>query len=278
MQFCRRDTLILFFAAALALLPHVGHAQASAKELRLLAAELPPYTFQVPPASVAETPGVNQGLVYEVVTEMAKRVGHSGLIEFMPWGEAQRIAQTQPNIGILALTRTPERENQYRWLAKIVSDDLILVGGQGIDVARLEQVRDRPLGVLARSGAEALLRERGFTRIRPQPEEWLNARLMQQRRIDAWLAPRLMVIHAMREIGGNLEALDFGEIVRSSEIYLAASKDLPDAEAQKWAQAFAAVQADGTYQRIADQYLRLQIVPIPDELRRRFSQPVWEGR
>jgi polar amino acid transport system substrate-binding protein len=271
-------TLILFFAAALTLLPHAVHAQAGTKELRLLAAELPPYTFQVPPASVAETPGVDQGLVYEVVTEMARRVGHSGLIEFMPWGEAQRIAQTQPNIGILALTRTPERENQYRWLAKIVSDDLILVGGQGIDVTRLDQVRDRPVGVLARSGAEALLRERGFTRIRPQPEEWLNARQMQQRRIDAWLAPRLMVIHAMREIGGNLEALNFGEIVRSSEIYLAASKDLPDAEAQKWAQALAAVKADGTYQRIADQYLRLQIEPIPDELRRRFSQPVWEGR
>jgi polar amino acid transport system substrate-binding protein len=77
--------------------------------------------------------------------------------------------------------------------------------------------------------------ERGFKRIRPQHEEWMNARLMQQRRIDAWLAPRLMVIHAMREVGGNLEALNFGEIVRESEIYLAGSKDLPDAEAQKWA-------------------------------------------
>jgi len=101
---------------------------------------------------------------------------------------------------------------------------------------------------------------------------------MQQRRIDAWLAPRLMVIHAMREVGGKLEALNFGEIVRKSEIYLAASKDLPDAEAQKWEKALAAVQADGTYQRIADEYNRMKIVPIPDEMRRRFSQPVWEGR
>jgi polar amino acid transport system substrate-binding protein len=226
-------TLTMFLAAALAVLPIGAPAQQRAKELRLLAAELPPYTFQIPPASVGETPGVDQGFVYEVVSEMARRVGHTGLIEFMPWGEAQRIAQTQPNIGILALTRTPEREEHYRWLAKIVTDDLILVGGQGIDVSSLDKVKDRPVGVLSRSGAEALLKERGFTRVRPQPEEWLNARQMQQRRIDAWLAPRLMVIHAMREVGGNLEALNFGEIVRKSEIYLAASKDLPDAEAQK---------------------------------------------
>jgi polar amino acid transport system substrate-binding protein len=271
-------TLTMFLAAALAVLPIGAPAQQRAKELRLLAAELPPYTFQIPPASVGETPGVDQGFVYEVVSEMARRVGHTGLIEFMPWGEAQRIAQTQPNIGILALTRTPEREEHYRWLAKIVTDDLILVGGQGIDVSSLDKVKDRPVGVLSRSGAEALLKERGFTRVRPQPEEWLNARQMQQRRIDVWLAPRLMVIHAMREVGGNLEALNFGEIVRKSEIYLAASKALPDAEAQKWEKALAAVQADGTYQRIADEYNRMKIVPIPDEMRRRFSQPVWEGR
>lgn len=272
-------TLILCLVAAISFLPPAGvQAQSQTKELRLLAAELPPYSFQIPPASVGETPGVDQGLVYEVVTEMAKRVGHTGLIEFIPWGEAQRIARTQPNIGILALTRTPERENQYRWLVRVVTDDLILVGGQGVDVSSLDKVKDRPVGVLGRSGAEALLRERGFTRIKPQPEEWINARLMQQRRIDAWLAPRLMVIYAMHEVGGNLEALNFGEIVRKSEIYLAASKDLPDAEAQKWERAFEAVKADGTYQRIADEYNRLKIVPVPDEMRLRFSQPVWEGR
>ncbi len=87
-------------------------------------------------------------------------------------------------------------------LASIVTDELILVGGQGINVSNLDKVKDRPVGVLGCSGAKALLRERGFTRIKPQPEEWMNARLMQQRRIDAWLAPRLMVIYAMREVGG----------------------------------------------------------------------------
>jgi len=141
--------------------------------------------------------------------------------------------------------------------------------------ASLDKVKDRPIGVLSNSGAEALLEERGFKRIRPHHEEWMNARQMQQRRIDAWLAPRLMIIYGMREVGGNLEALNFGEIVRESGIYLAGSKDLPDAEVQKWQKALEEVKADGTYQRIADQYNRLKIEPIPDELRRRFSQPVW---
>lgn len=265
-----------FLAALLLVVSRGGLAQPRANELRLLAAELPPYTFQMPPGSVTEVPGPGEGFVYEVVAEMAKRVGHSGVIEFLPWAEAQRIAMIEPNVGILALTRSPEREDKYRWIAKILTDDLILVGGQGIDVSALVNAKDRPVGVLARSGAEALLRERGFTRIRPQPEEWINARLIQQRRIDAWLAPRLMVIYAMLETGGALQALNFGDIVRRSDIYFAASKDLPDAEATRWEQAFAAVKADGTYARIADRYSRMKVEPIANELRLRFAQPVWD--
>jgi polar amino acid transport system substrate-binding protein len=271
----RLMTLIPVLAWALGLAVSAA-ADQRPRELRLLAAELPPYTFQMPPGSVTEVPGRGEGFVYEVVEAMAKRAGHTGVIEFVPWGEAQRLARTQPNIGILALTRSPEREGEYRWLAKIVTDDLIVVGGQGIDVSSLDRVRDRPTGVLARSGAEALLRERGFTRIRAQPEEWINARLIQQRRIDAWLAPRLMIIYAMAETGGALQALNFGEIVRRSDIYLAASKDLPDAEARKWEQAFEAVKQDGTYARIADRYSRMKVEPIANELRRRFAEPVWD--
>ena len=98
---------------------------------------------------------------------------------------------------------------------------------------------------------------------------------MRQRRLDAWLAPRLMIIYATAETRGDLAALTFGEIVRSSEIWFAGSRDLPDAEVAKWQKAFDAVKADGTYQRIADQYNRMKVVPVPDDLRRRFSEPVW---
>ena len=260
----------LLCAAALA-------APAFAAELRLITAELPPYTFQVPPATVAEFPGPGQGLVQEVVAEMARRVGHSGTIEYMPWARAQQIAMTEPNVGILSLTRSPEREDKYRWLAKIVSDDLVLVGGQGVDASSLDKVKNRPTGVLLRSGAETLLRESGFTRIEPAPEEWLNAKKMKERRIDAWLAPRLMVIYATQEVQGDLAVLNIGEIVRASDIYLAASKSLPDAEAEKWEKAFASMQADGSYEKILQKYRRLKATPIADDARRMVTDAVWSN-
>jgi polar amino acid transport system substrate-binding protein len=246
---------------------------AKAGEMHLVTGELPPFCFHRPPPTVSEN-GEPRGLVYEVVREMARRIGHSGTIDFMGWTRAQEVALIEPNVGILALTRSPERERFYNWMVNIVTDDLILVGGTGIDVSSLDSVRDRPTGVLRTSGAEALLRERKFTRIEPVSEEWINAMKLRDRRIDAWLAPRLMVLFGWREIGGDATTLNIGQLVRRSEIYLAASRDVSEAEADRWRGAFEQVKADGTYDRILAFYRRLKVEPIPEEARH-FDRIEW---
>lgn len=248
-------------------------AQAQKVELRLLAAELPPYTYQVPSASVAEIPGPGRGILHDAVIEMAKRVGHSGRIEYLPWFRAQEIAQTEPHIGILALTRSPERDDKYRWMVKVMTDDLVLVGAPGVDVSDLSKVKERPVGVLFNSGAEALVRGLGFSKVSPQREEWMNAKRLKDRRIDAWVAPRAMVIHAVREVRGNLDTVQFGQVVRPSELYLAASKNLPEAEAKKWQAAFEAIQADGTMAAIRRRYEQAKVDAVEDELRRVRDEP-----
>ncbi len=260
------------FLVACALL--ASSAPAAAAELRLVTAELPPYTFHVPPPTVSEY-GEPTGVVYDVVREMARRTGHSGAIEFLPWTRAQEIARRGPDVGILSITRTPEREPHYSWIARILTDDLVLVGGAGVDVSDLAKVKDRPIGVLRSSGAEQFLRENGFTRIEPAREEWINAQKMKDRLIDAWLAPRLMVLYGYREVGGNITTLNIGQIVRRSEIYFAASKDVPDTETRRWRKALEAMQADGSYARIVARYSQLRPTTVPDELRRRGDAIRW---
>ena len=253
----------------LALVATGSHGQ----ELRLLAAELPPYTYQAPSASVSEQPGPGRGVIHDLVFELARRVGHSGRIEYMPWFRAQEMAQTEPNIGILALTRSPEREDRVRWLIELLSDDLVLVGSPGVDVSDLSKVRDRPVGVLQRSGAEALVRSLAFTKISAQPEEWMNAKRMKDRAIDAWVAPRAMVVHAVREVRGNLDVLQFGQVIRVSKLYLATSKDLPDAQARRWESAWAAMRADGSAERIIRKNQNPRVDAVDDEKRRIQEEP-----
>ena len=59
------------------------------------------------------------------------------------------------------------------------------------------------------------------------------------------------------------------------EIWFAASKALPDAQAQRWEQAFAAMQADGSYARILRKYDDLRVTRISDDRRRDMSGPLW---
>jgi len=137
-----------------------------------------------------------------------------------------------------------------------------------VNVDSLGAVRDRPVGVLFHSGAEALVRSLGFSRVQTAPQEWVNATRMKDRRIDAWLAPRLMVIHAYKEIGADASTLNFGQIVRPSEIYLAFSKGTPEEEAARWAGALKQIRDDGTLEQILARYSRLKVEPIPDDQRR----------
>ena len=256
--------------ALLALLLVSGAASpppATPAELRLVTGELPPYCFRVPPPTMSEA-GTPRGLVYDVVRAVAFRIGHSGTVEFWPWERAQEMALTQKGVGILALTRSPEREDRYRWIFNVVTDDLVLVGGSGVDASRLENLKDRPIGVLQRSGAEALLRGMGFSRVQPATEEWINAQRMTDRLLDGWLAPRLMVLYAAREIGADVEQLNIGQVVRRSEIWFAGSKDVSDEEIAKWRDGFEAIKADGTYEQILNRYTRLKPEIVPEVARR----------
>lgn len=255
--------------AVLGLLASV--APAAAADLRLVTAELPPYCYRDPPllmTAVGETSGRPEGLVCSTVAEMAHRIGNPVAIDFLGWTVAQELAQRQPDIGILALTRSPEREDRYRWLVRIVTDDLVVVGGSGVDVSALAALKDRPVGVLRGSGAEQLLRERGFTRVVARPEEWLNALDLKERLIDGWVAPRLMVLYATRLVGGDAATLNFGEIVRQSDIYLAASKSVSDADAARWQAAFRAMQEDGSFEAIVSRYRRPRVTPVPEAVLR----------
>ena len=89
------------------------------------------------------------------------------------------------------------------------------------------------------------------------------------------LAPRLMVLYGYREVGGDLTTLNIGQIVRRSEIFLAGSRNLPAAEIERWKNAFAAVQADGTVDRIVTRYTTTRPEAIPIEQRRRGDEIRW---
>jgi len=74
-------------------------------------------------------------------------------------------------------------------------------------------------------------------------------------------------------VRGNLDVLQFGQVIRASQLWLAASKSLSDADAKPWQDAWAAMQADGTADRIIRRNLSPRVDPVDDAKRLIQEEP-----
>ncbi len=220
-----------------------GGSLVSADELRFVAGEIPPYVFL--------KSGKPDGAAAVIVSELAASLGEPFKLDFLPWSRAQSEVQEKDNLGIIPLSRNPEREPIYKWVGPIVADSQVLVTKASFKKPpkTIEEARDMTIGTLRGSPGEALLRAQGFKRLVDSADEATNAKLLDAERIDAWLVARLVAPFQYRLLNFDPAMLAYGAEVRRNDIYLGLSKNTPDATVKKWQSALDVLQAKG---RIAE--------------------------
>lgn len=223
-------------------------------ETEILAAVIPPYLFE------KDGPGsASVGVISELVKEMARRIGHSGRITYVPWARAQQMTREArdgvPRL-IIPLTRTEAREYQYKWVAPLLEDEALLVSVKGKTplITSAEQAKGMPAGALLGSPQEALLRELNFTTVDAGVDEETNARKLNAGRLQVWFVARMVAPFLYKQAGFNASDLQYGVKLRTNDLYLGASPNLSDAEADRWRNALRAMQDDGTYEKIVSKY------------------------
>ncbi|CAK0770411.1 putative Amino acid ABC transporter substrate-binding protein [Azospirillaceae bacterium] len=215
-------------------------------QVHLITAELAPYSFMRGDRAV--------GVCYDLVMEMAKRVGYSGGIEFIPWARAQQMVQDDPSAILVQQSRSPERERQYRWIAPLLTDQWLFAGRGDIALASSEGLKPLKIGVIRSSATERYLREHKFFDIDTAETDEINARKLMAGRIEAWLGYRLMIRQAMRNVGFDPNRIVYGPSLRNIEIYFAGNPAIPESEARRWFNALSAMRIDGTYEKIVALY------------------------
>lgn len=237
----------LFPAVCLSVCVFANRSLADKIDIPVLAASIPPYTN----ASGNEVGGI----VADVFREMAKRAGHSGRIELTAWNRAQQMVRN-PQDGtprfIIPLTRTPEREKLYQWVAPLLSDDALIVTLKGARpaITSRKQLAGIHVGALLGSPLEALLRSDGLGIVDAGADEETNARKLGSGHIGAWFVARMVAPDVFKSQGFDPARLDYGVVLRRNDLYLAASPGMPAAEIKKWKQAFSAIKKDGTWKKI----------------------------
>ena len=241
----RRDVL------ALALSAWSGTAAAAETGARM---PLHIVTAHLPPLVMG--PGDRQpGALREIVDALCKRLDLAPDTAFMPWRRALYVATTAPRTAIFPVTRLPEREAQYRWLAPLYEENYIFMAQKGsdFDVQQPQNMKDRHIALLRGAAQAAILRELGFERLVEASSIDEVHRFLLAGMADAAFGERA-IIHRSLQMRGEEKDFRLGRPVRSTTAWLAGSLDIGERDAARWRAAMAALVADGTQKRIFRQY------------------------
>ncbi|MDF1552630.1 MAG: transporter substrate-binding domain-containing protein [Deferrisomatales bacterium] len=205
-----------------------------------------------------ELRGVEQGgrraMYVELVREILELLGYPKNIEEFPLKRALFLAQNQPRHVLFNLNRTPEREDLFKWVGPIhatasyfFENDTRRTGIKGIEDAK----GVGKICVLRSNAHNRFLAERGFENLVMADSYDGCIKMLLLGRVD--LAPLSTLSSANADEQRTLR--NTGVLMMESQGYIALSKDIPDAEVQRWQAAFDRIVASGRYAAISAKYL-----------------------
>jgi len=233
-----------FVCAALALLL----PQAYARDVIVNAGEIPPFC--------QEEDGRPSGLAVDLLREVSRTTGITFNIRFLPWKRAQVETQSSSDQLIIPLTRTPEREKNYQWIAPLMSYNFVIVTrGDRVPPRTVDEAKKMSIGVLRGNPMEHLLPTLGFTNVIPGYTEDAIAKLLLGNRIDGWVVPDVVARDTYRRAGGNPGELRFGaKIGDTMWVHLAGSLQFPEAERKLIADELNRLRSNGDADKIVGRY------------------------
>lgn len=232
------------FCLTLALTPTLLFADAREIEL---------YMPDAPPLSIPDA-GEQRGITGDVAVMALQRAGFQPRIRTAPWLRAQKRVLASDRILIVPLTRTPEREQRFTWIAKILPLRRAFFSLEH-PADSLEEARQRYRLVAVGLGTaqEEILRQAGFSdaqlyalKLGEHP-----AQLVRRGRVDAWFT----TVPEGRYRWDEQPALAMGSPLSGNDMYIGCSAHCDPELVQGLRSAMTQMRSDGSLQQIIQRYL-----------------------
>lgn len=216
------------------------------------------YGVDEPPGSYLAANGTIIGISIDVVQELQRRVGDTTPIIFMPETRVLSAATKHDDVLFFSFSRTPERENSFRWLMPVFRKTWVLYMKK--ELARkdysFDELRRMHVGVKLGDVRETYLKQSGFSHIESVITHTANIQKLKSGRIDAMLYDTPGMTFDCKELGEN--PLDFRGVFTpaASDVYIIFSKHIDDRTFATWRSAVENMVKDGTYRRIAEDWAK----------------------
>ncbi|WP_028866027.1 substrate-binding periplasmic protein [Psychromonas aquimarina] len=236
------------------LLTGVSAASGNAQQVKAVTTDFPPFQMI--------QNGKIVGMSTEIVSEMAETAAVSIEIFMYPWARAYQSALKEKNVLIYNLLRTPEREKQFKWIGKIVPNDVNfwkLKSRKDIVIQSLDDAKKYTIGVTNMDMKHHYLIAAGFKNIQVVPKDIQNIRKLFAGRIDLLPFSNEIVLAYQANVDGLdislLEKAYFLDEI-SSDLYAAFSSTTSDQLVEKFTTALIKMKKNGRYEQIKKKYLK----------------------
>ena len=215
---------------------------------QIVSGDLPPFAIESGP----DHPGALASLVHD----MALRLGTGPTIQFYPWTRALSMVGTQPRTLILPLTRTPERENNYRWIVKLYRQQFVFIAlrGASVNLNTMHTLRELRIAVLRGSPNESQLLNRNFQNVLPANSVLDMARMLERGMADAIYGGDAINLAVLADYGIARAQLQVSKPLDYGDIWLGGSLDIPESEALLWHNAMKQLVREGVVRRTMARY------------------------
>lgn len=214
------------------------------------------YVPEAPPLTML-TVGDQHGIVGDVALQAIALAGYSAHPVSPPWPRAQREVSIGKDLLIAPLTRTQSRENNYTWIAPILTMDRAFFSlDRSVDSFDEARKAFRLIAVGIGTAQETRLREEGFpdSQIYPLKIGDNPAQMLLKGRVDAWFNGVPESQYIWRQLTDR--PLVMGRVLMTANLYLACSKDCDPQIVNKLRTAIDTLEKDGTIDRIEAQYAK----------------------
>ena len=216
------------------------------------------HTALIPPYVIQAHDGKGQGVILEIITGALDAAGLSYVIlNDEPWRRAQAEAIDESNSLISPFARTPMREPNWSWVAKLLDEKIYLYPAKGSPFLKTPTDLDKvkSLGVLAGGAPESIGNELHLeAAMQPVASEIQNARKLESGRLDAWMSQGMMANWAMHSANIAADTYDPRLFFRDAPLWVATSKTTSAENLTLLKKAFAAFLASPAYAEIIGRY------------------------
>jgi polar amino acid transport system substrate-binding protein len=229
------------------------------------------YTFHEPPMNFTEVP--NKSLVYgndikgfapDVVREIMKRTGDKGDITMVPWARSYRLLESEPNVVLFSMARTPVRENLFQWVGPLAYSKsfLYVKKGSGISIKSLDDARRlERIGVMPEDSKEQFLKSNGFTNL-DYSVQWASVfKKLILGRVSAMIMTDTDLPINAREAGFDIAEFEPAYLLFITQLYIGFSKSTAPELVQRWQSELDHMKKDGTFKQLAEKWATYWKVP-----------------